>query len=198
MFNSILKYITKKEWGLIGVIGVLNVIQVYLTLKIPEYMASITSYITTPSYLAVLGKAGLMDHIYTNGINMILCAVGSLATVIVICFLASRIAARVAQELRSKMYSSVESFSMGDINKFSLPSLITRSTNDVTQVQMILTFGLQLIMFSPMLAVGAMLKISAGSLEWTLATAVAMILLVIMFGIVLWAVFPKFKAMQKH
>ncbi|MDR0309730.1 MAG: ABC transporter ATP-binding protein/permease [Candidatus Methanoplasma sp.] len=187
--NNILKYITPKQWGLIAVIGVLNVVQVWLNLRIPEYMAEITQLIQTPG--------SLMQDIYTAGEYMLICAFISLVMIVLICFLASRIAASVSQRIRGLMFERVDSFSMGDINKFSIASLITRSTNDVTQVQMVLTIGLQLIIFAPMLAAWAFAKIATRGFEWTLATGVAALFVVLLFVVVMLAVLPKFKIMQK-
>ena len=195
MFKSILKYLTLTEWCWIVAIGIFSAVQVYLSLLMPEYMGSISQNIVDPEIIA-LGKGALMDIVYRDGGYMILCAVGSLICVIVICFIASRLAAKISQRIRSLMFNQVDSFSMGDINKFSIASLITRSTNDVTQIQMALTFGLQLIMFAPMLAVGALLKITVSNVEWTVATGVAMVLIIVMFMAVMVAVIPKFKSMQ--
>ena len=187
MFKSILKYLTKKEWVLIAVIGVFNIAQVWLTLKMPEYMGEITRLVTT---------GGSIDDVYYNGIMMLLCALGSLIAVIVICFIASRVAARLSQRMRSHMYNRVDEFSPGDINKFSLASLITRSTNDVTQVQFAVTMGLQLIMFAPMLGVWAIIKVINMNIEWTMMIGIALVCVVVLFGAVLYAVYPKFKKMQ--
>ena len=189
MFKSILKYLTKKEWALIAVIGVFNIAQVWLNLRMPEYTGEITLLVQTPG--------SSMDDIYSAGIGMLLCAVGSLIAVVVICFIASRVAARLSQRMRSSMFERVDEFSLGDINKFSLASLITRSTNDVTQVQFAVTMGLQLIMFAPMLAVWATIKIIHMNIEWTYATGIAMACVVVLFAVVLIAVFPKFKKMQE-
>jgi len=186
--NNILKYLIKKEWALIGVIGALNVIQVWLTLKIPEYMGVITKLVQTPG--------SSMDDVYLNGEYMLLCSLGSLITVIIICFIASRVAASLSRRIRSLMFNRIDTFSLREINKFSIASLITRSTNDVTQVQMVFTMGLQLIMFAPMLAVWSLIKIYDGGFEWTFAIGIAISLLTMMFIIIMWAVVPKFRKMQ--
>ena len=186
--NNILKYLTWKEWALIVVIGVLNIFQVWFNLRIPQDMYRMTAggYIFN----------GPMSQVYSLGIDMVLCALGSLAMVIIICFIAARIAAKMSRRLRSMMFNQVESFSMGEINKFSIASLITRSTNDVTQVQMVLTMGLQLIIYAPMLAVWSFLRITGGNIEWTMVTAAAMICIVAMFAVIIFLVVPKFRKMQ--
>ena len=186
--NNILKYLTWKEWALIFVIGVLNIFQVWFNLRIPQDMYKMTAngYIFN----------GPMSQVYSIGQDMLLCALGSLAMVIIICFIASRIAAAMSRRLRSMMFNQVESFSMGEINKFSIASLITRSTNDITQVQMVLTMGLQLIIYAPMLAAWSFLRITGGNIEWTYVTAAAMLSVVALFAIIIFLVVPKFRKMQ--
>ena len=186
--ENILKYLRPKEWALIGAIVVLTVIQVWLNLKLPEYMGEITTLVETPG--------SPMSEIWRNGGYMLLCSLGGLAMVIIICFIASRIGASFSQRLRSMLFSKVDSFSMGEINKFSIASLITRSTNDVTQVQLVVTIALQLVIYAPILAVWALIKIFGKGFEWTLATGVAMVILAVMFAAVMVAVIPKFRKMQ--
>ncbi|MCL2509895.1 MAG: ABC transporter ATP-binding protein/permease [Methanomassiliicoccaceae archaeon] len=186
--NNILKYLTWKEWTLIAVIFVLNIFQVWFNLRIPQDM------FTMMSSGAIVN--GPMSQVYSLGQDMLLCAFGSLAMVIVISFIAARIAATMSRRMRSMMFNRVESYSMGDINKFSIASLITRSTNDVTQVQMVLTMGLQLIMYAPMLAIWAFIRIAGGNIEWTLITAAAMISIVVLFAVIIVMVVPRFKKMQ--
>ncbi|MCL2296314.1 MAG: ABC transporter ATP-binding protein/permease [Methanomassiliicoccaceae archaeon] len=186
--NNILKYLSWKEWGLIVVIGILNVFQVWFNLRIPQDMFNMTAngYITN----------GPLQEVYNLGLDMLLCALGSLITVFIICFIASKVATSLCKRVRGMMFDRVESFSMGDINKFSIASLITRSTNDVTQVQMVLTMGLQLIIYAPMLAVWAFARISGGHIEWTIITAAALIGIFSLFAVVIVLVVPKFKKMQ--
>ena len=186
--NNILKYLTWKEWALVAVIFVLNIFQVWFNLRIPQDMY------TMMSSGAIVN--GPMSQVYSLGQDMLLCALGSLLMVIIICFIAARIAATMSRRMRSMMFNRVESYSMGDINKFSIASLITRSTNDVTQVQMVLTMGLQLIIYAPMLAIWAFVRIIGGNIEWTLITAAAMIAVVVLFAIIIMLVIPKFKKMQ--
>ncbi|MDR1954768.1 MAG: ABC transporter ATP-binding protein/permease [Candidatus Methanoplasma sp.] len=186
--TNILRYLNRKEWALIGVIVAFTLVQVWLNLKVPEYMGVITILIETPG--------SEMDDIITNGGYMVLCALGSLVAAVVIGFIASKIGASFAQRLRSLQFNKVESFSMGEINRFSIASLITRSTNDVTQIQLVITMGLQLIIFGPALAVWALFKIIGKGLEWTIATGVAMAFLTSMFVVIIIAVIPKFRRMQ--
>ncbi len=187
-FKSIFKYLGPKDWALIGVILVFVIIQVYFNLKLPEYMATITTLVQTPG--------SEMSEIWMNGGYMILCALGSLAAAVMAGFFASRMASAFSQRLRSLQFNKVDSFSMSEINKFSIASLITRSTNDVTQVQMAFTMGLQIVTMAPILAVWAFFKIYGKGFEWTLATGVAMVCIFVLFIVILVFVIPKFKKMQ--
>ncbi|MCL2712222.1 MAG: ABC transporter ATP-binding protein/permease [Methanomassiliicoccaceae archaeon] len=173
---------------MVVVIMFLIVIQVWLDLKLPEYMGTITELVVTPG--------SEMSDIWLNGGYMLLCTLGSLASAIAVGFLASKIGASFSQRLRTLQFSKVDSFSMGEINKFSTASLITRSTNDVTQIQMIVTMGLQIIIKAPILAVWALFKISGKGFEWTIATGVAVLILMLLFAIIFVLVIPKFKKMQ--
>jgi len=185
---KIFRYLKTKEWILIGISLIFIIGGVWLDLKMPEYMATITKLVQTD------GSA--MKDIWLNGGNMLLCAFGSLATMITVGYLAAKIGASFSQRLRSVLFNKVDSFSMGEINKFSTASLITRSTNDVTQVQILITMGLQMIIKAPILAVWAVIKISVKGFEWTLATGIAVVILVVMMGLILVLVMPKFKKMQ--
>jgi len=184
---KILSYLGRKEWTMIGAAVIFIVFQVWLDLQLPEYMGTITTLVTS---------GGDMNEVLKYGGYMVLCALGSLATAVVVGYLAARMAASHAQTLRSRQFAKVDSFSMTEINKFSTASLITRSTNDVTQVQMIVTMGLQIVVKAPILAVWALVRISNGSIEWTMAMAVAIIIMITLFAAVIWLVIPKFKKMQ--
>jgi len=184
---KIFKYLRTKELVMIGISLIFIVSSVWLDLKLPEYMSTITE-------LVYEGSA--MSDIWLNGGYMLLCALGSLVAVIVVGYFAAKIGASFSQRLRSELFNKVDSFSMSEISKFSTASLITRSTNDVTQVQMLITIGLQLIVKAPILAVWAIIKISGKGFEWTLATGVAVAVLITMFAVILVLVMPKFKKMQ--
>ncbi len=185
----IFKYLNPKEW-LMAVFSLIFVVaQVWLDLKSPDYMSEITMLVQTP------GSA--MSDIWLAGGKMLLCTLGSLAAAIIVGFLAARIAASFSKRLRSLLFHKVESFSMEEINRFSTDSLITRSTNDITQIQMLVTMGLMLIIKAPIMAVWAITKIAGKGFEWTLATGAAVALLVLMIGIIMIFVMPKFKKMQE-
>lgn len=185
---KILKRINAKEWLQALFSLVFIVAQVWLDLKLPEYMSEITRLTQTP------GSA--MSDIWIAGGYMLLCAFGSLAAAIIVGFVAARIAASFSMRLRSLMFNKVDSFSMEEINKFSTSSLITRSTNDITQVQMLITMGLQIIVKAPIMAVWAITKIVGKGLEWTFATGIAVTVMIIMIVIIMSFVMPRFKKMQ--
>ena len=186
----ILKTLKAREW-LYAVLGVgFIVLQVFLDLTMPDYMSTITE-------LAVSGAASGMAEIWKNGGLMLACAFGSALSSAVVGFFAARIAAAVAFRLRGRVFDKVESFSMEEINKFSTASLITRTTNDITQVQMVISMGLQVVVKAPILAVWAIVKILNNNWQWSVATACAVIVMVLMMLVLLIAVFPKFRRVQK-
>ena len=127
---------------------------------------------------------------------MLLCALGSMASAVIVGFFAARIGAGLSKTLRERVFCKVLGFSMEEINNFSTPSLITRSTNDITQVQMIITMGLQAMIKAPIMAVWAILKISDKSWQWTLATGVAVAVMITMLTVLVVFALPKFKVIQ--
>lgn len=186
---KILKYLNPKEWALFGLSVLFIVAQVWLDLELPDYMSEITRLVQTPG--------SEMSEIMTTGVWMLLCALGSLATSIVVAGIAARIASNFSARLRSKLFDKVQSFSMEEINNFSTASLITRSTNDITQVQMLIVIGLQLLVKAPILAVWALLKITGKSWEWSLTTGIAVAVLIVIVGICVVLVLPKFQKLQQ-
>ncbi|MFA6866286.1 MAG: ABC transporter ATP-binding protein [Clostridia bacterium] len=185
---KIFKYLKAKEWALIGVSLIFIVIQVWLDLKLPDYMTEITLLIQTP------GSA--ISEIWAAGGWMLLCALGSLVSSVIVGFFAARIAAKFAQRIREMVFNKVEDFSMEEINKFSTASLITRSTNDITQIQLIVAMGLQAMIKAPILAVWAITKIANKSWQWTTATGVAVGVLLVMITVIIIFVIPRFKKIQ--
>lgn len=184
----IFKYLKPKEWIIALLSLVFVVVQVWLDLKSPDYMSEITMLVQTP------GSA--MRDIWIVGGKMLLCTLGSLAAAVIVGFFSAMIAASFSKRLRSLLFNKVDSFSMEEINRFSTDSLITRSTNDITQVQMLVTMGLMLIIKAPIMAVWAITKIAGKGMEWTLATGAAVAVLVVLIGIIMIFVMPKFKKMQ--
>lgn len=185
---KIFKFMKKKEWILILCSLVFIIAQVFLDLKLPDYMAKITQLVQI--------EGSQMSEILSAGGWMLLCALGSLAASIIVAGFAARVAANLCKELRALQFDRVESFSMEEINGFSTASLITRSTNDITQVQMIIAMGLQAIIKAPITAVWAVTKIANKGWQWTTATAVAVLVIVIMISIIIVFAIPKFKKIQ--
>ena len=184
----ILKYLSKAEIGQMLIALVTIVGQVYLDLKLPDYMSDITKLVETP------GSA--MSDIWIAGGKMLLISLGSVACAVVTGFLSARVGSSFTQRLRSLEFRQVESFGPAEMSRFSTASLITRSTNDITQIQMFITIGLQLIVRSPIMAVWAVAKIANEGFEWTLATGIATAFLLGAVAIMMAMVMPKFKAMQ--
>ncbi|MBT1179795.1 ABC transporter ATP-binding protein [Bifidobacterium vespertilionis] len=185
----IMKYLSKAEIGQMLIALVTIVGQVWLDLKLPDYMSEITTLVETP------GSA--MSDIWIAGGKMLLVALGSTACAVVTGFISARVAASFGQRLRSLEFARVESFGPAEMGRFSTASLITRSTNDITQIQMFITMGLQLIVRSPIMAVWAVAKIAGKGMEWTVATGVATAVLLATIAILMAMVMPKFRAMQR-
>lgn len=185
---KILKHLKFAEWITILVCVGFLVAQTWLDLKLPDYMFEITQYVQTPG--------STMSQIWQAGGKMLLCTLGSVATAVIVGFFTARIAARFSQRLRSKLFNRVEDFSMEEINNFSTASLITRSTNDITQIQLFVAMGLQIVIKAPILAVWAVFKISGKSWEWTALTGGAVVVLIIMITSIMVYALPKFKKIQ--
>lgn len=184
---KILKYLKPVEWVMIAVSLGFIVLQTWLDLKLPDYMTEITQYVQTQ---------GAMKEIWTTGAKMLLCTLGSGATSVIIGFFAARVAAHLSQRVREMLFSRVEAFSMEEIGGFSTASLITRSTNDITQLQMFVAMGMQVVLKAPIMAVWAVVKISGKSWEWTALTGGAVLVLLIMIVAVMTYALPRFKKIQ--
>lgn len=185
---KLLKRMTNTQGLMAFVSTVFIAFQVYLDLKLPDYMNDITTL--------VMQEGSKVSDVWAAGGKMLLCAFGSLAASIFVGYLAARIAAGFSRNLRHDIFNKVQSFSLGEINRFSTPSLITRSTNDVTQVQMIIALGLQVMIKAPIMAVWAIIKIAGKGTEWTLATAGFVVFLIIVISIVFTLATPRFRRMQ--
>lgn len=185
----IMRYLSKAEIGqmLIALVSIVG--QVWLDLTLPDYMSDITQLVETPG--------SDMSDIWVAGGKMLAISLGSAACAVVTGFIAARVGASFSQRLRSLEFSKVESFGAAEMSRFSTASLITRSTNDITQIQMFITMGLMMIVKSPIMAVWAICKIAGSGFEWTLATGVAVVVLVISIGVLMALAMPKFKAMQR-
>lgn len=186
---KLLKNLPKRNWFMMLFAIGFVVLQVWLDLTIPDYMADITALVQT--------DGSKMADIMAAGGKMLLCAFGSLAATVVVAIISSRIASDFSAVLRAKLFNKVQGFSMEEIGRFSTASLITRSTNDVTQVQMFVTMGFQVLIKAPILAIWAVCKISAKSWQWTFSTGVAVAVLLIIVGLCVSIALPKFKKLQE-
>ena len=185
----IMKYLSKAEIGQMLVALVSIVGQIWLDLTLPDYMSDITTLVETPG--------STMHDIWVAGGKMLLVSLGSVACAIVTGYIAARVGASFSQRLRSLEFNKVESFGPAEMSRFSTASLITRSTNDITQIQMFITMGLMMIVKSPIMAVWAICKIAGKGFEWTVATGIAVVVLMAAICVIMFFVMPKFKAMQR-
>ena len=186
---KIFKYLKKNEWIFVLFSLTFIVFQVWLDLKLPDYMAKITMLIQ-------MDETTVAD-LFEPGAYMLLCAVGSLIAAVIVGFFAAKIAAGLSKRLRGHVFDKTLSFSMEEINRFSTASLITRSTNDITQIQFFVAMGLQVIIKAPILAIWAIIKISNKSWQWTTATGVAVLVLCMMLTTIIVFAIPKFKIIQR-
>lgn len=184
----ILKHLRWKEWLLVAACVVLIVGQVQLDLALPDYMSEITRLVQT--------EGSQMSDILLAGGKMLLCALGSMLLTVCTTFFTAQIASRFSARLRGEMYRKVVGFSNEEINRFSTASLITRTTNDISQLQMFFSFGMQSLIKAPLMAFIAVGKISTKSWEWSLLTGgvIAFVCVLLVF-IMLYAV-PRMKKMQ--
>lgn len=185
---KILKSFTKKEMLLIVIAIAFIVASVWFDLSIPDYMSEITVLVQT--------AGSEMSEILTAGGKMLLLALGSLLSTVITSVCAARLAAGLGYTLRGRLFHKVQSFSMEEIGKFSTASLLTRTTNDVVQVQMLIVMGLQMLLKAPIMAVWAVCKILDKSWQWSFTTGIAVVVLLIVVGICMLIAIPKFKKMQ--
>ena len=186
---KILQNMKKKDIiSIITIIGLI-LLQVYLELKMPDYMSTITRLVQT--------EGSKMYDIILNGSYMLLCAFGSLVSAIATGYIISKLASNFSLNIREKLFDKVQNLSMNEIKKFQTSSLITRTTNDVTQVEMIIAMGLQMLIKAPTTAIWAITKILNKSWQWSAITAVAVIILLIMITVLVTIIMPKFKKVQK-
>lgn len=185
---KILKYLSKKEWFLALVALAFIICQVVLDLTMPDYMSEITMLVQT--------AGSEMSEILYNGGIMLLCALGSLVAAFLTSICVARIGSNFSAGIRSRIFNKVQSFSMEEIGRFSTASLITRSTNDINQVQMLIILGLQMMLKAPLTAAYAIYKIAGKSWQWTLSTGAAVVALLVIVGICIVIALPKFKKVQ--
>lgn len=191
---KIFKRLTAKEI-IMMIIAVLFVcLNVFLDLKIPDYMSDITSLLSTQGTKA---KDIFVWNLDAPGMRMVLLSLGSFAASVVVGFLAARIAASFSTRLRDDIFHSVLDFSDAEIKKFSIPSLLTRTTNDITQIQLVFTMGLQVITKGPIMAIWAITKIADKNHEWLMVLVVAVAVMILMLIFLLMMVMPKQRMIQK-
>ena len=185
---KIFRNLRKREIGLILLSVIFVAVSVWLDLKLPDYMSEVTMLVKT--------EGSTMSDVLKAGGKMLLCAFGSLVAAIIVGFFAAQVAAGFSSRLRSRMFSKVGNFSMEEINGFSTASLITRSTNDITQIQNFVAMGLQVMVKAPIMAVWAVCKILGKSWQWTAATGGAVVFLMAVIATVLIFAYPKLKKVQ--
>lgn len=185
---KLFKNLRKKDIFYALICALLVVFQVWLELKMPDYMSNITQLVQT--------KGASMPDILKQGGYMLLCAFGSLVSAGIIGYFSSLVAASFSFRTRGKIFKKVEDLPLEEVKKFRVSSLITRTTNDIAQMEMLLSMGLHLMIKSPIMAVWAVTKILGKSIEWSLITALAVFILLISVGIIMKIVMPRFKIVQ--
>ena len=186
---KLIKNFTKKEWFLALMCLVLVVTQVWLELKMPDYMSEITKLVQT--------EGSQMKDILINGGYMLACALGSLVAAVITGYITSRISSNFSKTIRKKLFNKVEDLAMQEVKQFSTSSLITRTTNDITQIEMLIAMGLQLLIKAPITAIWAITKILNKSWQWSAITAVAVAVLMATIATLMVIVLPRFKKVQK-
>ena len=186
---KLFKNFKKKDVLCIILCIIFIIFEVWLDLKIPEYMSAITVLVQT--------EGSKMSAILTQGGYMLLCAGGSLIAAIIVGYFAAYISSSFSKNVRGKLFNKTLDFSLDEMKKFKASSLITRTTNDITNIEMFLGIGLQMLIKAPITAIWAILKILDKGKEWSIATGVGVVVLLIMIGLLLILVFPNFKKVQK-
>ncbi len=187
--RKLIKNFTKKEFGVMLIVLLLVIAQVFLELKMPDYMSEVTKLVQT--------EGSKMHDIIINGCYMLACAFGSLVSAVIVGYLVANLSSTFSMKIRKQIFKKVESFSTNEIKKFQVNSLITRTTNDVTQIEMLIGMGLQLLLKAPITAIWAITKILNKSWQWSALTAVAVVILMSVIAALMMIVVPKFKIVQK-
>ena len=186
--QKLLRYFDRRQWAMIAASIAFIVVQVWLDLKLPDYMSAITTLVQT--------EGSAMADILTQGGYMLLCALGSGMASVVVGYFAARVAAGLARWLRGEVFDKALDFSLEEVDRFSTASLINRTTNDITQIQNLVAMGLQAIVKAPIMAVWAICKIAGKDWHWTSATAVAVFVLILVLAITLLFALPRFRRIQ--
>ncbi len=186
---KLFRNLQKKDWLFAFISFILIAFQVWLELKMPDYMSEITQLVQT--------EGSKMADILVNGGYMLLCAFSSLICAVITGYLIANIAARFSKNVRKKLFNKAMDLSMGEVKEFSTSSLITRTTNDITQIQMFIAMGLQMMVKAPLTAIWAVTKILNKNWQWSALTALAVVILLSSIAIILTIVLPRFKIVQK-
>ena len=186
--QKLLRYFDRRQWAMIAASIAFIVVQVWLDLKLPDYMSAITTLVQT--------EGSAMADILTQGSYMLLCALGSGMASVIVGYFAARVAAGLARRLRGEVFDKTLDFSLEEVDRFSTASLINRTTNDITQIQNLVSMGLQAIVKAPIMAVWAICKIARKDWHWTSATAVAVFVLILVLAITLLFALPRFRRIQ--
>ena len=186
---KLIKRLSAREWGMVGLTVAFIFLAVYLDLEVPSYMKEVATLLQTPG----VGLNQLMGP----GALMLGLSLASFASLVMVGFLAARLAASYTTRLRSDIYSQVLSYSDAEIKRFSIPSLLTRTTNDISQIQLLITMGLQVIVRGPIMAIWAMTKIVGKSEAWLWAVGVAVLIIILMTVVLMTLAFPKQAVIQK-
>ena len=185
----LLKNLNRKDWLLALCCLILVVSQVYFELRMPDYMSQITRLVQT--------EGSAMKDILINGLYMVGCALASFVLMGTAGYFSATVSSNFSMRTRKKLFDKVERLDMAEVKQFSTSSLITRTTNDITQIQMVVAMGLQLMIKAPVTAVWAVFKILGKGWQWSVATAIAVVILLCVIGILSAIVVPKFKIVQK-
>ncbi|ESK65595.1 ABC transporter ATP-binding protein [Abiotrophia defectiva] len=186
---KLIKRLSAREWGMVGLTVAFIFLAVYLDLEVPSYMKEVATLLQTPG-------VGL-DQLMGPGALMLGLSLASFASLVMVGYLSARLAARYTTRLRSDIYSQVLSYSDAEIKRFSIPSLLTRTTNDISQIQLLITMGLQVIVRGPIMAIWAMTKIVGKSEAWLWAVGVAVLINILMTVVLMTLAFPKQAVIQK-
>ena len=186
---KLIKRLSAREWGMVGLTVAFIFLAVYLDLEVPSYMKEVATLLQTPG-------VGL-DQLMGPGALMLGLSLASFASLVMVGFLAARLAASYTTRLRSDIYSQVLSYSDAEIKRFSIPSLLTRTTNDISQIQLLITMGLQVIVRGPIMAIWALTKIVGKSEAWLWAVGVAVLIIILMTVVLMTLAFPKQAVIQK-
>ena len=186
--RSVVRYFGAYEWTLVVLALFVTIAQVYFDLSVPEYMSSVTQ---------TLVDGGTPDEIMADAVGMLICALCSLVTGIILTVIIGLVSSRYSKRLREVQFDRVQSFSMEEMGRFSTYSLITRTTNDIKQIQDFIGITMESLMRAPVICIWALMKISTGHLAWTGVTVMAVLLMLCLVGSILSRTLPGFRRVQK-